>query len=227
MSQNAQNAQDELDNTKEIFLAEKAIIRDRLDESLKNVQRVRKEKEGLSETIKAMEVELKVKEKAEQELRSRLQSLEGALKKSKQDYKEEVIQRKRLEDERSSLFLQISDAEKQKEGLLQKIQDLQQECRYNLSRRKAPVADPPPSQAASHLSSTVPTPVALGSIFVSPSPPPDLSVSCINNSGQLADLTSMPCSQPHADTIDTSKHLSLPTIARVDLKKESTQKISR
>jgi len=45
--------------------------------------------------------------------------LRRLLKESKQDYEEEAIQRKHLEDERSSLLRQVDDSEKQKEGQLQ------------------------------------------------------------------------------------------------------------
>ena len=216
-SRNAGNVQNELDDTKERLLDEKAIMRDRLDECLKDIQNMRKEKDALSETIKDMEIKLKAQEKVQQELRSRLQSIEDALMKSKQDYEEAVIQRKHLEDERSSLLRQIDDAEKLKEGLLQEIQDLRQECRYNLSRRNAPVTGPPSSQAASHLSSTVLDPAPLESFLVSLSP----SVSCTNNGGQLADLTPIPCSQPGVHNInDSVEHLPLPATPCVDLKNQ-------
>ena len=64
MSQNTQNVQDEFDNTKGRFVDEKAIIRDRLGDCLKDIRKMRKEKDTLSETTKDMDAELKAKEEA-------------------------------------------------------------------------------------------------------------------------------------------------------------------
>ena len=97
---------------KERLLAEEVILHDRLEKYCNNIQHVRKKKKALSQTIKNMKIELNVKEIAEQKLQSRLQFLESILKKSMQNYKEKMFQRKHFQEKKSSLFQQIDDAEK-------------------------------------------------------------------------------------------------------------------
>jgi hypothetical protein len=74
-SQNTRNAQDELDKTKEKFLAEKAMTRARLNELLRDNMHLRKKKKALEETIKDMEIERKDTEKAQQKLKKKFNSL--------------------------------------------------------------------------------------------------------------------------------------------------------
>ena len=56
---------------KEKFLAEKATMHDRLNECLRNIQYLKREKKALKETIKDMKIKQKDKEKAQQKLKSR------------------------------------------------------------------------------------------------------------------------------------------------------------
>ena|SRR5436190_1172955 len=112
MFQNAQSIQDELENTKEKLLAEEVILYDRLEKYHNNIQHVRKKKKVLSQIIKNMKIEFNAKKITEQKLQSRLQSLKSILKKSMQNYKEKMFQRKHFQEKKSSLFQQIDDAEK-------------------------------------------------------------------------------------------------------------------
>ena len=109
MSKNTQNIQDELDNAREIFLDKKVIMHDRLDKCLENIQKLRKKKKNLLQTIKDMKIKQKAKKKTQQKLKSRIQSLEKTLKRSKDDY--EAILRKHLEEQRSSQDEESDEAE--------------------------------------------------------------------------------------------------------------------
>ena len=132
---------EELDDTITESAAKEAMTREKLNKSLSDVQHLENANKSLSRVIRDMEIERENVDRAREECDRRTQNLERDLKRAEYGYGEVVASKERLEEDRSLVLQQLSDANQREKRNLQLIQDLEQEIRHNVrSHREADLA---------------------------------------------------------------------------------------